>query len=197
MYTLGRACWIVRKLDSSPGRLSTFDDVLRKNAKVRLAFQVYENVPLAVKTLLLLLYGAKCYLSLKWATSKDAEIALFASLPNEHSAIGHVRRNLPGRDFAELATSTGNCFGLSALLALPACVLAAFRLHRLARRLARRFHFMPACRVFSTVAYHLRFRRLLEVQDVAAVFITNHYSPECLALAVASLIRNILSFLSI
>lgn len=186
MYTLGRACWIVRKLDSSPGRLSTFEDVLRKSVKIRLSYKFYEKAPLAVKTLLLLAYGAKCYLSLKWATSRDAEIALFASYPNERVAIEHIRAQLPGRDFAELSIATGNCFGPAALLALPACLAASLRLHRLARRLARRFHFLPACRVFSTAAYHLRFRRLLERHDVAGVFIANHYSPECLGLAAAA-----------
>jgi hypothetical protein len=186
MYTLGRACWIVRKLDSSPRRLSTFEDVLRRSAKVRLSYQFYTNAPLAVKTLLLLLYGAKCYLSLKWATPRDAEIAIFASYPNERVASKHIRRHLQDRDIGELSISTRNCLGPSALLALPACLLAALRLRRLASRLARRLHFMPACRVFSTAAYHLRFRRLLEEHDVSAVFIANHYSPECLALAVAA-----------
>lgn len=186
MYTLGRACWIVRKLDSSPGRLSVFEAALQKSAKIRLSYQFYEKAPLAVKTLLLLAYGAKCYLSLKWATSRDAEIALFASYPNERVAIEHLRAKLPGRDFAELSIATRHCFGLSALTALPACLAATLRLHGLARKLARRLHFMPACRTFSTAAYHLRFRRLLQEHDVAGVFIANHYSPECLALAVAA-----------
>ncbi len=186
MYTLQRACWIVGKLDSSAGRLSAFDDVVQKSAKVRLAYQFYENAPHWVKALLLQLYGAKCYLSLVWASSGDADIALFASYPNERVAIDHVRRRLHGRSIAELAVATRNCLGLPALLALPGCLAAALRLHRLARRLARRLHFMPACRVFSTLAYHLRFQRLLEEHDVSAVFIANHYSPECLALAAAA-----------
>ncbi len=36
------------------------------------------------------------------------------------------------------------------------------------------------------MTYYVRFRHLLERHDVKAVFIANHYSPECLALAAAA-----------
>jgi len=44
---------------------------------------------------------------------------------------------------------------------------------------------MPACRIFSTAAYYKQFSRLLDEQ-VRAVFIACHYSPECLGLAAAA-----------
>jgi hypothetical protein len=44
---------------------------------------------------------------------------------------------------------------------------------------------MPACRIFSTVTYYMRFGRLLDEQ-VRAVFIACQYSPECLGLAAAA-----------
>jgi hypothetical protein len=186
MYTLQRACWIVRKLDSSPGRLSMFDSVMAKSALIRFCYGFYSNAPGLVQALLLLLYGAKCYLSLKWAAGRAAEIAVFASYPNERVALAHLRRRLPGRDLADLDIATRHCLEPQALAALPAFLLAVPRLYPVARQLARRLHFMPACRVFSAVTYNLRCRRLLEEHDVAAVFIANHYSPECLALAVAA-----------
>jgi hypothetical protein len=186
MYTLGRACTIVRKLDSSPGRLSAFDQVLRRSTKVRVSYLFYQNAPETLKSLLLLLYGMKCYLSVNWTTARDADIVLFASYPNEHVAVGHVRQHLKEWCLGELSIATRNCLRPDALLALPAFLLSAIRFQRVARRLSRRLHFMPACRVFSTIAYYARFRRLLRTYDTSAVFIANHYSPECLGLAVAA-----------
>ena len=44
---------------------------------------------------------------------------------------------------------------------------------------------MPACRVFSTVTYFGRFKRLLD-DDFKAVFVASQYSPESLGLAAAA-----------
>jgi hypothetical protein len=186
MYFLGRACWIVRKLDGSPGRLAVFEDVVRKNFKVRISYGLYKNAPDFLKTFLLILYGAKCYLSVNWRGAGRVDLACFASYPNEQVAIRHVRRRLRGLALADLTIAKRNCFALTSLMAVPALLLLAFRWRRVARRLVRRFHFLPACRIFSTITYHARFRDLLKGRDVPAVFIANHYSPECLGLAVAA-----------
>ncbi|NNE21966.1 MAG: hypothetical protein HKN11_05095 [Rhizobiales bacterium] len=63
---------------------------------------------------------------------------------------------------------------------------ASARLYRYAFKLVRRYSFMPACRIFSVVAYYMRFKRLLTESNIKAVFIANHYSPECLGLATAA-----------
>jgi hypothetical protein len=185
-YTLGRACWIVRKLDGSAGRRAVFDDVVRKNRVVRFFYTIYENAPELLKYVLLILYGLKCYLSVNWRGPGNSDLAFFASYPNERVVIGHLRHQLRGFDCGALAISRANCFGPDALRDLPFYLIALPRLVRVARRLVRRFPFMPACRIFSTVAYYARFRRLLARHDTKAVFIANHYSPECLALAVAA-----------
>jgi len=191
MYTLSRACWIVRKVDSSAGRLAVFDDVIRKSVKIRFFYKIYEKSPIYIKLYLLLIYGLKCYLSLSWHAPKNLDILLFASYPNEHIAIDQVQRNIHGLKIGHLTISKYNCFRLGSLKDLPAFLISLVRLQRVAKKLVRRFQFMPACRIFSTMTYYARCRRLLMRFNTKAVFIANHYSPECLALAAAAHRSNI------
>ncbi|MEQ8354222.1 MAG: hypothetical protein RH942_01685 [Kiloniellaceae bacterium] len=166
--------------------MAIFADVVQKNIKVRFFYDIYERVPVFVKSLLLLIYGLKCYLSIGWRRAGTADLAVFASYPNEHVAIRHVLHHVRSVTVGEMAASKRNCFRLSAFRALPAYLVSAPRLLRIARMLARRFHFMPACRIFSTMTFYARFLQLLERPGVKAVLIANHYSPECLALAAAA-----------
>lgn len=173
-------------MDGSPVRLAVFDDVVRKNAQVRFFYRLYEKSPILLKTALLIIYGFKCYLSVNWGRGGDVDLAFFASFPNEHVSLEHVRRHLHGPTSSELTVSTRNCLSAASFRAIPAFLLAALRLQRVTRKLARRHHFLPACRVISSVTYYARFRRLLRQHDVKAVFIASHYAPECLALAAAA-----------
>ena len=163
--------------------MAVFADVVRKNLVIRSAYFFYSRASAFIKSYLLILYGLKCYLSANCRGSQNPDILFFASYPNERVAIGHLRRHLGGLSAGDIRLSKANCFRPGALLALPRFLCAAARWQRFARRLVRRLPFMPACRVFSTVAYYARFRRLLARRGAKAVFIANHYSPECLALA--------------
>ena len=78
MYSLGRASLIVRKMDASAGRLSVFDDVVRKNFYVRFLYALYAKCPGFLKTTLLIIYGLKCYLSVNWGPGPEGEVAFFA-----------------------------------------------------------------------------------------------------------------------
>ena len=186
MYSLLRACSIVRSTDDTSGRIRVFNSVLRNSWKIRYSYYLYQAVPKAVKAALVLIYGLKCYLSVKWKNSGRSDVVFFASYINERIVIDHVRRNLDTLRQGEIAASLRNCIGLDSLLALPAFLPLGRRLYRLAMRLVRRHDFMPACRIISTVTYYLRHRRLLAGSAARAVFIANHYSPECLSLAAAA-----------
>ena len=186
MYSLSRACWIVRKADDSVGRLAVFDDVIKKSATIRYCYIFFENSSITVKKILLLLYGLKCYLSLYWKGRSNVDIAFLASYPNEQTAIRHVQRHIFALRPAEITVSKWNCFRPSALGTLPAFLSCATKLWRIAGNLVRRFHFLPACRIFSTVTYYSRCVRLIAQYESKAVFIANHYSPECLSLAAAA-----------
>lgn len=185
-YTLGRACSIVGRFDSSAGRLAVFADVARKNVVIGSAYALYDRAPGFIKPYLLMLYGLKCYLSVNWKAVGEEDIVFLASYPNERAALGHVRRHLRGLRLGDMTLSKAACLGLDSLRALPRFLASARRFHRFACRLAVRHPFMPACRVLSTVTYYTRFRYLLGERAVRAVFIANHYSPECLALAAAA-----------
>ena len=185
-YTLGRACWIVGNFDSSEGRQAVFADVVRRSVAIRSAYRLYDRVPAFIKPYLLLLYGLKCFLSVNWRAAGPSDIVCLAAMPNERTALGHVRRHIRGLRLGDISLAKANALRLQSLAALPRFLACARRLHRIARRLSRRYPFMPACRVFSTAAYYTRFRPLLDRCEARAVFIANHYSPECLALAAAA-----------
>lgn len=185
-YTLGRACGIVRKVDGSPGRLTVFSDIVRKNIFIRSVVVFYSIVPEFIKSYLLVFYGLKCYLSASCHGPTNTDIVFFGVYPNERAALAHLRRRLSGFSTGDIDLSRGNCFRWGAIRALPAFFGQAPRWYRVARRLVRRFHFLPACRIFSTMTYYARFRQMLVPWDAKSVFIANHYSPECLALAAAA-----------
>lgn len=185
-YSLQRACRIVREMDGSSGRITVFLDIVSKNSSIRLAHFLYDRAPVFIKAYLLVLYGLKCYLSANWLGPPKPDLAFLASMPNEKVAIAHVGRHLDGLKAGHVVLSRAHCFSPQSLRALPAFLWAVPRLRRMASRLVRRFHFLPACRVFSTTTYYLRFQGLLDSCGTNAVFIANHYSPECLALAAAA-----------
>lgn len=166
--------------------MAVFADVVRRNRLIRSVSSIYGAAPQFVKACLLLLYGFKCYSSVNWKAPGRFDLALFASYPNERAAVAYLRRHVRDLRVGDLTITRANCFRLAAVQAALGFWFSAGRLYRIARRLARRYPFMPACRTFSTVAYYARFLRLLRQQDAKAFCIANHYSPECLGLAAAA-----------
>ncbi len=186
MYSLLRACNIVRRTDDSAGRMKVFMSVLRNSKKIRYSYTLYQHAPTAAKSALIVAYGLKCYLSLALKRSDGQQLLYFASYPNERRILSHVRDNLDSVEHGVVTISLRHCLSFGALADIVAFVPAVTRLFRYARRLARRHDFMPACRIFSTVTYYMQFKRLLAGSNVEAVFIACQYSPECLGLAAAA-----------
>jgi len=165
--------------------MKVFMSVLCNSRSIRYSYYFYQYSPEAIKAALLVIYGLKCYLSLYRQREGEQELLYFASYPNEHRVLSHVRDNLRMIPHGEIRISLRNCISLVALREVGAFLPTVPRLYRFARRLTRKHPFMPACRIFSTVTYFMRFRRLLDA-DVKAVFIACQYSPECLGLATAA-----------
>ncbi len=159
--------------------------VLHNSRSIRYSYNFYQHSPGAIKAASVVLYGLKCYLSLFRRRAGEPHLVYFASYPNERRALRHVRSNLRAAAHDEITISLRNCFRPTALPEIVAFIPAIFRLYRYAKRLVKKYDFMPACRIFSTVTYYGRFKRLLD-EDVKAVFIACQYSPECLGLAVAA-----------
>ena len=186
MYTILRACNIVRKTDDSAVRMKVFMSVLSNSRRIRYSYTLYQYAPSAVKAALIVLYGLKCYLTLAWARDGEQQLVFFACYPNERHVLNHVRSNLDAVEHGEVTISLRHCLTFGALANFVAFVPASIRLYRYAKRLVARHDFMPACRIFSTVTYYMRFKRLLTGSAVKAVFIACQYSPECLGLAAAA-----------
>ena len=182
MYSLLRACNIVRSTDNSEKRLDVFRSVLQNSRKIRWAYQLYQMSPASVQAALVVVYGLKCFLSI--AMVKDARFPLlfFGSYPNERHVLDHVRRNLDTIDHGEVTISLRNCLRLEALPNLLVYGQAVPRLYVYARKLVARHSFMPACRIFSVLGYYIRYKLVLANTDIRAVFVANQYSPECLGL---------------
>jgi hypothetical protein len=165
--------------------MKVFMSVLRNSRSIRYSYNIYQHSPVAIKAASLVLYGLKCYLSLSRPRNGDPHLLYFASYPNEHRVLRHIRNNLQAIAHDEVTISLGNCFKFSVFREIFTFFPASARLYRFARRLVRKYEFMPACRIFSTVTYYKRFKGLLD-EDIKAVFIACQYSPECLGLAAAA-----------
>jgi hypothetical protein len=165
--------------------MKVFMSVLRNSRSIRYSYHLYQYSPRPVKAAAIVFYGLKCYLSLFRRRGGEPHLLYFASYPNERRVLRHVRNNLPAAAHDEITISLRNCVRLAALAEIAAFVRAGVRLYSFARRLVQKYDFMPACRIFSTVTYYMRFKRLLD-EDVKAVFIACQYSPECLGLAAAA-----------
>jgi len=165
--------------------MKVFMSVLRNSRSIRYSYNLYQHSPGAVKAASVVVYGLKCYLSLARQGDGKPQLVYFASYPSEHRVLNHVQNNLQAVAHGKITISLRNCFRFAALNEILEFVPATARLYRFARRLVQKHHFMPACRIFSTVTYYMRFNRLLD-EDAKAVFIACQYSPECLGLAVAA-----------
>jgi hypothetical protein len=165
--------------------MKVFMSVLRNSRSIRYSYNFYQRSPRAIKAASVVVYGLKCYLSLFRRCAGEPQLVYFASYPNERRVLRHVRNNLQAAEHDEITISLRNCFRIAALSEFVAFVPASARLYRFARCLVQKHDFMPACRVFSTVTYYMRFKRLVD-EDVKAVFIACQYSPECLGLAAAA-----------
>lgn len=165
--------------------MKVFMSVLPNSRSIRYSYNFYQASPNVIKAAALVVYGMKCYLSLVRVRRGEPQLVYFASYPNEHRVLGHIRSILQPTRYDEVTISLRNCLRFAALRRFFAVLPAIPRLYRFAARLAERHDFMPACRIFSTVTYYKQFNRLLD-EDVRAVFIACHYSPECLGLAAAA-----------
>ena len=186
MYSLLKACIIVRNMDTAEGRMNVFRSVLRNSRPIRYVHAVYEASPLAVKAALIVLYGLKCYLSLAWQYGRDQPLLFFASYPNERRVLDHMKSNLPEVHHGQVSILLRNCIHIRVITDTVNFLPNIFCIYRLSRRLARRYPFMPACRILSTVTFYMKFKSLISDRPIKAVFIACQYSPECLGLAAAA-----------
>ena len=165
--------------------MKVFLSVLPNSRSIRYSYSLYQISPNFIRAAALVLYGLKCYLSLLRIRRGEPQLLYFASYPNEHRVLGHIRDMLQTNRYDEISISLRNCVRPTVIWDTFLLLPAVPRLYRFAARLAGRYDFMPACRIFSTVAYYKRFNRLLDEQ-ARAVFIACQYSPECLGLAAAT-----------
>jgi len=185
VYSILKACLIVRSMDNSVGRDRVFQSAMKNSFSMRLANRLYSTGPEWLRAVLLLLYGAKCYASVSRATDRASDLLFLGSYPSEKRVLGRVRQNLEGIVSEDMSISVWNCLRPGAVASILCYSLFAFRLMRFSRQLARQYSFMPACRIFSVVPYYARSKRLL-LPSPQAVFIASQYAPESLALASAA-----------
>ncbi len=192
MYTLLNAINTVKHIDTSLNRLRIFEDIAKKKLLIRLAFNIYKSVDhTPVASILLLLYGLKCFLSIKLPVQKNMALLCFASYPNEHAAINRIKSAFSTIDNDELFIARKYVFYPKNWLAALRYIFIIPRLYRFARKCTDKLHFMPACRVFSTLAFYLRYKQIFAEIEAKGILIANHYSPECTALAAAALTKSI------
>lgn len=192
MYSLLKAIRTVKYVDTSKNRLKVFEDIAKKHLLIRVAYLVFQSTAhTPVGALLLLLYGLKCFMTIKLPKKKSIELLCFASYPNEHIAINRIKRGFSEIEKDDLLISRKYILNLTNWIAALSYILIIPRLYSFAKICSNNLHFMPACRVFSTVAFYFRFKNILERIDTKGILIANHYSPECTALVASAQSKSI------
>jgi len=187
MYSLLKAIRTVKHVDTSKNRLKVFEDIASKHTLIRMAYLAFQNTAhTPIGTLLLLVYGLKCFMTIKLPVKKSTELLCFASYPNEHIAINRIKTEFSGVDINDLLISKKYIFSITNWIAALSYILLIPHLYSFARNCSNNLHFMPACRVFSTVAFYFRFKNILGQLNIKGILVANHYSPECTALMAAA-----------
>lgn len=181
--------YTVAGMDGSPLRQQAFQEIARRHRLIGIAYAAYRftrRTPIA--PLLLLAYGVKCYLTLGKPLNAGATVATLATYANERHAIAGVEASAPDIRFTPLPLSRTNLLTWQSWSGLLRELPRLRSLWRIARHTARRHDFMPACRIFSTVTYYLRARRVLSREPaLRAVLTASNYSPEAVALMAAAM----------
>ena len=186
MYSLQKALKIVKRIDSTSVRGDVFSSVVKQNRIVRISFACYNRAPSSIKSLLLIAYGAKCFLSVRINGTGREQLLLLGAYPNEIKILAHAERLLTEFECGWFTLRKSNSIKYTSLSDFGVYLRSFGRLSSIARRLVDQLDFMPACRCFSVLAYYLRFSGILQHRDFSAVLVASHYSPESLALAAAS-----------
>lgn len=186
MYTLSKAFAIVRRMDETSVRNAVFQSVYNSNRLIKFATDIYNISPLPLKTLMLLLYGAKCFASVKFIGNGDNKFLLMGAYPNDVKALTNLESYLPYNEVSWIKLNIRNSINYASIKKLPVYFASLGRLYRFGRIMATKHSFMPACRIFSTLAYYKIFSLLLKKNKPSVIVIASHYGPESLALAAAS-----------
>lgn len=187
MYSLLKAIYIVKNVDTSINRIKVFEDIAKKNILVNVVFQVFNKTAgTPIATVLVLLYGLKCFLSVRMPVKKNMELLCFASYPNEVTAINRLKSEFSEIDYEDLHISTKYVFKPENWLSAVRYFFLIPRLYKFSKKCKNNYHFLPACRIFSTLAFYLRYKQIFKKINSKGILIANHYSPECTSLMVAA-----------
>jgi len=187
MYNLRRAMKIVHNIDNTPSRIKVFEDIASRHKIIAFVFAFYNKVartPLG--PLLLMAYGAKCFLGLGRPSNNQASILSISAFANERHANQFIAECAPNIDFDIIPISKKYWISPYSWGSFIRYLPLFFRTYRIARHISRRYSFMPSCRIFSVLALYLRCKKLLSSSDSKAVLVASNYSPESLALAAAA-----------
>lgn len=185
-YTLNRAFRIVLRSENTPLRTEIFLNICERNRTIAFVYNLYSALPTtSLKACAILLYGVKCFLSLRVGRYGSGDILAAGTFVNEKTAVRDVQRLAEGLNIRAIDVSRRNIVSARSWFALPAFLSRARKLYRLCRRLARRYDFMPCCRSLSVIAYGIRLRQVLAPPPAAAL-IPSSYAPDSMALAFAA-----------
>lgn len=195
-YSLLRAFKTVVKVESHDLRIQTFENICGRNYSVRLVFQLHQflrNTPLA--GWMVALFALKEFLSVGISPagthSKILATAYFAGEkrqlrwitsccpPGLIACASITRAHIPAKSSGRAGW---RAFGSWRELS---------RIVRISQRASKRYHFMPACRGVSAIAFALRFGIDLQELQAKAVLITSNYGPDAVGLQVAAAARGL------
>ncbi|MGB0749563.1 MAG: hypothetical protein ACPGO3_12535 [Magnetospiraceae bacterium] len=178
----------VARMETVEFRQRSFEEIAQRHALIAWTNRFYNRVRQTfLAQLMLLAFGTKMFLGQRVEGVPDAALLSTAVFNNEKRALHQIAACAPGVSCAQISHSNRYMFSPASLLALIACIGALPQLWRLSRLFARRYSFMPACRVFSVLFYYVRAKHLLRrLPTVKAVMTASTYAPDAMGVAAAA-----------
>lgn len=187
-YTLTTAFLIVRSMETSSTRSAVFEEIKRKNNIINIVENIYSRSKVTTfRKIMLFLFMLKCVLSVKPQIPKTTEIVSTGSFANEFHAIDRIMGIAPGFIFAVLEPRKSHALHPRQLVTALYFLMAMPSMWSVFGRIAKRYEFMPACRMASTIGYYMLFRRSIRsAPRVKGVLLASNYSPDAVALSAAA-----------
>ena len=171
----------VQRLDSSQIRLSVFDDVASRSIAIRTVLFIYRQLSkVHLAGLLIGLYGAKSFFAKRLQLSVTNRLLLTAERDNEKKAVDYV--------ISAIGDTYGSVTRTTALVITVLRNIATVRKYfHLANTIAKDNHFLPSCRVASTICFYLRSAHELRRLGAKGALVGSNYNPDAVGLTQAAL----------
>lgn len=183
------AMWLYRALkvviykDSNSFRQFVFNELAARTLSISLVINVYKFMPSPIKTLMILIYGAKSYL-FTGRVKGNSPILYSVQYKNEKRKMKLIKDSVPDLAMEGLNSNLFNLLDPKSFLKFLGLILDG-RVLRILARVSKKYDFLVACRSSSTLFYYLKITQMPLSPRVKYSLVSSDTNPYALGLSFA------------